>query len=68
MRQVSVSQGIMLETSAARLGQKGGPHFGCASKIPSVRIDMIARAGELAVPLTTGILQVSPRITRPRRS
>jgi FO synthase len=58
----------MLETSAARLGQKGGPHFGCASKIPSVRIDMIARAGELAVPFTTGILQVSPRITRPRRS
>jgi FO synthase len=56
MRRVSASQGIMLETSAARLGQKGGPHFGCASKVPPVRIDMIARAGALAVPFTTGLL------------
>jgi FO synthase len=55
-RQVSASQGIMLETSAARLGRKGGPHFGCASKVPAVRIDMIARAGVQAVPFTTGIL------------
>src|SRR6188474_343896 len=28
LRAVSVSQGIMLETSAERLSQKGGPHFG----------------------------------------
>ena len=53
-RQVSASQGIMLETSAARLGRKGGPHFGCASKVPAVRIEMIARAGAQAVPFTTG--------------
>jgi FO synthase len=56
MRRVSASQGIMLETSAARLGQKGGAHFGCASKVPAVRIDMIARAGEQGVPFTTGLL------------
>src|SRR5262249_43496527 len=28
LRQVSVSQGIMLESAAARLSARGGPHFG----------------------------------------
>ncbi|MBI2750704.1 MAG: 5-amino-6-(D-ribitylamino)uracil--L-tyrosine 4-hydroxyphenyl transferase CofH [Burkholderiales bacterium] len=55
-RAVSVSQGIMLESSAARLGAKGGPHHGSPDKVPQVRLDCIAAAGELAIPFTSGIL------------
>ena len=55
-RAVSVSQGIMLESSAARLGERGGPHFGSPDKVPQVRLDCIAAAGELAIPFTSGIL------------
>ncbi|MGB5098894.1 MAG: 7,8-didemethyl-8-hydroxy-5-deazariboflavin synthase CofG, partial [Porticoccaceae bacterium] len=55
-RAVSVSQGIMLESSAARLGQKGGPHHGSPDKVPELRLDCIAAAGELAIPFTSGIL------------
>jgi len=56
MRRVSLSQGLMLESASMRLAQKGGPHYGCASKHLDARIDMIAAAGEQAVPFTTGIL------------
>jgi FO synthase len=56
LRKVSVSQGIMLESTSERLAQKGGPHFGCFSKLPETRIEMIEAAGEAAVPFTTGIL------------
>jgi FO synthase len=38
LRAVSASQGLMLETSAQRLGEKGGPHFGSPDKRPSVRL------------------------------
>ncbi len=55
-RAVSVSQGIMLESTAERLARKGGPHFGSPDKVPAVRLEMIRRAGEAAVPFTTGIL------------
>ncbi|MGE3296230.1 MAG: 5-amino-6-(D-ribitylamino)uracil--L-tyrosine 4-hydroxyphenyl transferase CofH [Porticoccaceae bacterium] len=55
-RAVSVSQGIMLESSAARLGEKGGPHHGSPDKVPALRLDCIAAAGELAIPFTSGIL------------
>jgi FO synthase len=56
LRCVSVSQGLMLETSAARLGAKGGPHFGSPDKIPVVRLQVVRAAGEAAVPFTSGIL------------
>jgi FO synthase len=56
LRVVSVSQGIMLETAADRLAQKGGPHFGSPDKVPAVRLATIAAAGEAAVPFTSGIL------------
>ena len=56
LRRVSASQGLMLETSAARLGAKGGPHFGSPDKEPSVRLDVIRAAGEAAIPFTSGIL------------
>jgi len=48
MRRVSVSQGLMLESASTRLCQKGGPQYGCSSKQPHVRIEMIAAAGEQA--------------------
>jgi FO synthase len=56
LRRVSASQGIMLETAAARLGRRGGPHFGSPDKDPAVRLATIAAAGEAAVPFTSGIL------------
>jgi FO synthase len=56
MRRVSLSQGLMLESTSMRLCEKGGPHYGCASKSPAVRIAMIEAAGQQAVPFTTGIL------------
>jgi FO synthase len=56
LRRVSASQGIMLESVAERLAEKGGPHFRCASKTPAARIATIAEAGSLAVPFTTGLL------------
>src|SRR5262249_1374062 len=56
LRRVSVSQGIMLETFAPRLGEPGGPHFGAPDKDPHVRLAMIEAAGRQRVPFTTGIL------------
>ena len=56
LRSVSVSQGLMLESSSARLCEKGGPHYGSPDKQPQVRLDCIAAAGEAQVPFTSGIL------------
>lgn len=56
LRKVSVSQGIMLETASARLGERGGAHFGSPDKDPQLRLQMIAAAGRLGVPFTSGIL------------
>ena len=56
LRKVSVSQGMMLESSAARLMERGGPHFGSPDKDPVARLATIRMAGELRVPFTTGIL------------
>ena len=56
LRLVSVSQGLMLESSSTRLCERGGPHFGSPDKHPAQRLAMIDAAGELAVPFTTGIL------------
>jgi FO synthase len=56
LRQVSVSQGIMLESAAERLRRRGGPHFGSPDKDPAMRLETIVAAGEAAVPFTSGIL------------
>ena len=56
LRPVSVSQGLMLESSSARLCEKGGPHYGSPDKKPQVRLDSIAAAGQARVPFTSGIL------------
>jgi FO synthase len=56
LRRVSVSMGLMLETTAARLSARGGPHFGSPDKAPALRLATITAAGEARVPFTTGIL------------
>ena len=56
LRSVSVSQGIMLESLSLNLCAKGGPHHGSPDKHPEARLDTIRRAGEQAVPFTSGIL------------
>ena len=56
LREVSVSQGIMLESTAERLCDKGGPHYGSPDKHPVQRLEMIKQAGVAKVPFTSGIL------------
>ncbi len=56
LRPVSVSQGLMLESAASRLGERGGPHHGSPDKRPAARIETIRLAGTLDIPFTTGIL------------
>jgi FO synthase len=56
LRPVSASMGIMLETTAERLGAKGGPHWASPDKLPARRLETIRLAGELAIPFTSGIL------------
>ena len=56
LRPVSVSMGLMLETTSDRLSARGGPHFGSPDKLPRVRLDTLRAAGEACVPFTTGIL------------
>ena len=56
LREVTASQGIMLETVSERLSERGGPHFGSPDKRPAARLETIRLAGELAIPFTTGIL------------
>jgi len=56
LRPRAVSMGLMLETSAARLSARGGPHWGSPDKAPAARLATLEAAGELAIPFTTGIL------------
>jgi len=56
LKHVSVSMGLMLETSSERLSRMGGPHFGSPDKVPDVRLRTIEAAGRLSIPFTTGIL------------
>lgn len=56
LRPVSISQGIMLESTARHLTERGGPHFGSPDKDPAVRLECIRLAGEEQVPFTSGIL------------
>lgn len=56
LRPLGPSAGIMLESTADRLCERGGPHFGSPDKRPKVRLETIAAAGDARIPLTTGIL------------
>jgi FO synthase len=56
LREVSVSQGLMVESVSERLCERGGPHFGSPDKLPARRLETIEAAGRARVPCTTGIL------------
>ena len=56
LRPVAASMGVMLESGALRLSERGGPHFGSPDKKPFRRWLTLARAGALRVPMTTGLL------------
>jgi len=56
LRPVSASMGLMLESASDRLCEKGMAHHGSPDKDPSKRLETIAKAGELRVPFTSGIL------------
>jgi FO synthase len=56
LRPVSASMGLMLESAAARLCERGGPHYGSPDKSPAARLATIAEAGRQKIPFTTGIL------------
>jgi FO synthase len=56
LRSVSPSQGMMVETLAARLAAPGGPHAGAPDKTPERRLATLEAAGRARVPFTTGIL------------
>ena len=56
LREVSVSMGLMLESTSERLLRRGEAHFGCPDKVPRVRLETLQAAGEQRVACTTGIL------------
>lgn len=56
LKQVSASMGLMLENSSKRLHQPGMAHYACPDKVPLQRLRTIARAGQLDIPFTTGML------------
>ena len=56
LREVTVSQGTMLETLSERLLKRGMAHFGAPDKKPEVRLATLENAGVAHVPFTTGIL------------
>jgi FO synthase len=56
LKEVSVSQGMMLETLSERLLKRGFAHFGAPDKKPAVRLATLENAGKAGVPFTTGIL------------
>jgi FO synthase len=54
LREVTASQGLMLESISERLMDT--VHAGSPSKHPAVRLESIGAAGELRIPFTSGIL------------
>jgi FO synthase len=56
LRQVSASQGLMLEQLSPRLLERGQAHWASPDKRLEPRLGTIALAGELQVPFTTGLL------------
>jgi FO synthase len=57
LKPVAPSMGMMLETTSTRLwSEPGNPHYGSPDKEPAVRLRVLADAGRVGVPFTTGIL------------
>lgn len=56
LKKTNVSMGLMLENASERLMEKDMPHHLAPSKNPRERLAVLNSAGELQVPMTTGIL------------
>ena len=56
LRPHSASMGLMLESGAERLCERGGPHFGSPDKLPARRLATLRAAGELGIAMTSGLL------------
>ncbi|MDE1844396.1 MAG: 7,8-didemethyl-8-hydroxy-5-deazariboflavin synthase CofG [Thaumarchaeota archaeon] len=56
LKDTNVSLGIMLENASERLSKEGMPHQFAPSKNPKARIKVLQNAGELKIPMTTGLL------------
>ncbi|MGQ0376856.1 MAG: 7,8-didemethyl-8-hydroxy-5-deazariboflavin synthase subunit CofG [Nitrososphaerota archaeon] len=56
LRKTNSSMGLMLENSSERLAEKNMPHQFAPSKKPKERLRVLENAGELGIPMTTGIL------------
>lgn len=56
LKKTNVSLGLMLENSSLRLIESGMPHEFAPSKHPKARLRVLKDAGELGIPITTGIL------------
>ena len=56
LKKTNVSMGLMLENVSDRLTEKNMPHYMAASKRPQERMQVLENAGNLRIPMTTGIL------------
>src|ERR687886_453731 len=56
LREVSVSQGIMLEQASERLLGRNMAHWASPDKVPARRMETLDAAGRSRVPFTTGVL------------
>ncbi len=56
LQKTNVSLGLMLESASDRLTEPGMPHHRAPSKLPAERLAVLAEAGRLGIPMTTGLL------------
>ncbi len=56
LKKTNVSLGLMLENASARLSKSGMVHEFAPSKHPKARLRVLKDAGELGIPMTTGVL------------
>ncbi len=56
LRPHAASMGIMLETTAERLGLRGQAHWNCPDKQPGARLATLEAAGAAGVAMTSGLL------------
>ena len=56
LKNSNASLGVMLETASERLMEPGMPHENAPSKHPKARLGTLRSAGELSIPMTTGLL------------
>ena len=56
LKEVTASQGMMLETTSEALSEPGSAHYRCPDKKPARRVQCLRDAGAARVPFTTGLL------------